>query len=91
MAFWVLRGFSMSYSVLLTRMEVEMQSRLVHTDTKNFKKDYNFRAKNILSESFNFCTILNYKMLRNIFQLKNWFCRTVYKGLESLFPGRSSP
>ena len=37
----------MSYSVLLTRMEVEMQSRLVHTDTKNFKKDYNFRAKNI--------------------------------------------
>ena len=54
MAFWVLRGFSMSYSVLLTRMEVEMQSRLVHTDTKNFKKDYNFLAKNILSESFHF-------------------------------------
>ena len=35
----------MSYSVLLTRMEVEMQSRLVHTDTKNSKKITIFALK----------------------------------------------
>ena len=80
----------MSYSVLLTRMEVEMQSRLVHTDTKISKKITIFAPKIFQAKAF-ILFHFHFKMLKNIFEQENWICRTVYKGLESLFPGRSSP